>query len=116
MNVAGYAALLVAKFHKLGDRLTTPKRLHAKDAGDVYRLFDAISPDDVANTVRSLLDDERSTATTTKALAYLDHLFVTPASTGTRLAVDALRTVLPEETVSAAISAYAAELRRQLLR
>jgi len=114
VNVAGYAALLVAKLHKLGDRLGTPERLHAKDAGDVYRLFDAIPPDEMASKLRALLNDKRSTATTGKALAYLDRLFVTAASAGTRLAVDALRTVLPEGTVSAAITAYAAELRRSV--
>jgi hypothetical protein len=38
VKVAGYGALLVAKLHKLGDRLTTPARLQAKDAGDAYRL------------------------------------------------------------------------------
>ena len=42
VNVAGEAALLVAKLHKLGDRLEKPERLEAKDAGDVYRLFDAV--------------------------------------------------------------------------
>lgn len=72
----------------------------------------AYVPFPVATTLRALLEDERSTATTTKALACLDQLFVTPASTGTRLAVDALRTVLPEDTVSAAMTVYAAELRR----
>lgn len=114
VNVAGYGALLVAKLHKLGDRLATPERLHAKDAGDVYRLFDAVSPDDMAITLRALLDDERSTATTTKALAYLGQLFVTSTSTGTQFAVDALRAVLPAETVNAAMTAYADELRRVL--
>lgn len=65
----------------------------------------------MATTLGALLEDERSTATTIKALAFLDHLFVTPASTGTRLAVDALRTVHPEDTVGGAMTAYAAELR-----
>ena len=75
VNVAGFAALLVAKLHKLGDRLATPDRLHAKDAGDVYRLFDAIAAHDLAATLRSLLDDERSAVATAKALDYLDQLF-----------------------------------------
>lgn len=48
VNVAGEAALLVAKLHKLGDRLDKPERLQAKDAGDVYRLFDAVGPDQMA--------------------------------------------------------------------
>ncbi len=104
----------MAKLHKPGARLATPERLHAKDAGDIYRLFDAVAPDDMATRLRALLDDERSTATTTKALAYLDQLFIAPASTGTSLAVDALRTVLPADTVRAATTAYAAELRTHL--
>jgi hypothetical protein len=114
VNVAGFGALLVAKLHKLGDRLDTPDRLLAKDAGDVYRLFDAISPSDMAATLRALEADDRSAATTTKALAYLDQLFVTPTSTGTHLAVEALRTVLPEPTVTATVTAYVSELRRAL--
>lgn len=78
------------------------------------RLFDAIAPADMAATLRVLEADDRSAATTTKALAYLDQLFVTPASTGTRLAVEALRTVLPEATVTAAVTAYLAKFRRAL--
>ncbi len=46
INVAGEGAMLVAKLHKLGDRLAKPNRLDAKDAGDVYRLFDVVAPDD----------------------------------------------------------------------
>jgi hypothetical protein len=37
-NVAGSAALLVAKLHKLGERQATPGRLVDKDAHDIYRL------------------------------------------------------------------------------
>ena len=44
VNVAGPAALLVAKVHKLGERLATPHRLIDKDAGDVFRLFEATPP------------------------------------------------------------------------
>lgn len=71
-------ALLVAKLHKLGDRLATPARLKARDAGDVYRLFDAVGVDDMAATVETLLADNRSAGTTTKALTYRDALFTTP--------------------------------------
>ncbi len=42
---SGVTALLVAKLHKLGDRLVTPDRLQAEDAGDIYRLFDALAPE-----------------------------------------------------------------------
>ncbi len=114
VKVAGHGALLVAKLHKLGDRLATPARLQAKDAGDVYLLFDAIGAEQMAATLRALLGDERSAATTAKALMYLDALFTTPASPGVRLASGALRTLLPEETVSAVMTSYAAALRRMM--
>lgn len=79
VNVAGYGALLVAKVHKLGDRLATPGRLHAKDAGDIYRLFDAIASHDMASILQSLLQDSRPNASTEIALAYLDQLFNSPS-------------------------------------
>jgi hypothetical protein len=114
VNVAGYGALLVAKLHKLGDRLATPERLHAKDAGDIYRLFDALAPDDMADLLRRLLADARSAATTKKALAYADALFGAPTAVGVRLTVDALQALVPEPTVTAVMTAYTAELRRLL--
>jgi hypothetical protein len=114
VNVAGHGALLVAKLHKLGDRLATPNRLDAKDAGDVYRLFDAISADDMTDTLRVLLDDTRSTATTTKALAYMSELFRTAASPGVALASDALRGILPAPTITAVLTAYATDVLSQL--
>lgn len=114
VKVAGYGALLVAKLHKLGDRLATPARLQAKDAGDVYRLFDAIGAEEMAAELETLLADDRSSATTKKAIMYLDVLFTTPASPGVRLASGTLRTLLPEETVSAVMTAYAAALRRTI--
>lgn len=43
IEVAGPAALLVAKLHKLGDRdQDAPERLNDKDAHDVYRLLVAV--------------------------------------------------------------------------
>lgn len=104
----------MAKLHKLGDRLATPQRLQVKDPGDVYRLFDTVAPDELAVTRRTLLGDERSAATTAKALSYLEELFNTGATIGTRLAIDALRGLLSGETVAAATVAYASELRREI--
>jgi hypothetical protein len=73
--VAGEAALLAAKLHKLGDRLNKPRRLEAKDAGDVYRLFDVIASDELATRLGVLLADPRSASTTTRALEYGNELF-----------------------------------------
>ncbi len=114
VNVAGEAAMLVAKLHKLGDRLEKPERLDAKDAGDVYRLFDVIAPDDMAAKLRQLLADARSAKATEKALAYGDVLFGSLAGTGVRLGVDALRTTMPGPTVTAVLTGYWRSLRTAL--
>jgi len=114
VNVAGEAALLVAKLHKLGDRLDKPERLEAKDAGDVYRLFDAVAPDAMATKLRVLQNDDRSASATEKAVAYADRLFGTPNSAGVRLAIDALRAVTPEQTVSAVLTGYWKNLREKI--
>ena len=106
VNVAGEAALLVAKLHKLGDRLDKPERLDAKDAGDIYRLFDIVAPDEMATRLSALLADKRSAAATMKALDYGDTLFATASRTGDRLGVETLRTTIPEATVTAVLTGY----------
>ena len=93
-------------FTTLGDRLAKPERLDAKDAGDVYRLFDLVAPDDMATRLQRLLADERSTAATAKAIAYGDVLFGTTSGTGVRLGSEALRATIPAPTVTAVLTGY----------
>ncbi|MCQ3812644.1 MAG: hypothetical protein KTV68_19075 [Acidimicrobiia bacterium] len=114
VRVAGPTALTVAKAHKLGERLDTPYRLQAKDAGDVYRLFDATSVADMAAIAKQLLADERSASTVQKALDYLRRLFATPRSPGTQLATQALSAVIDETTATTFVTAYAQELIHQI--
>jgi hypothetical protein len=106
VNVAGEAALLVAKLHKLGDRLERPDRLEGKDAGDVYRIFDAIAASDLATRLRLLLADATSATATAAALEFGDRLFGVPSATGVRLGVRALHGVVPEATVAAVFVSY----------
>lgn len=110
VNVAGVGALLVAKCFKLGERLAKPERLQAKDAGDGYRLFDATAPDEMATTLRTLLDDERSAQAADVALDYARQLFMTPRAVGVQLAAQALHGSLAETTVITVITAYVREL------
>lgn len=100
VNVAGAAALVVAKAHKLGERLRTPSRLIAKDAGDIYRLFEATPSTRMAATTRRLLADERSSGVTWQALTYLTELFGTPRSPGVELAIGALSDVADAHIVT----------------
>ncbi len=90
VSVAGPAVLLVAKAFKLGERLDNPRRLLPKDAGDVFRLYEAYSVADIAERLRRMTDDERSVEVARSGLAFLRQLFSTPRSPGIRLAVEAV--------------------------
>ncbi|HEY7192943.1 MAG TPA: hypothetical protein VH439_04305 [Gemmatimonadales bacterium] len=58
-KVAGPAALLVAKLHKIGERAdTAPDRLVDKDAHDLYRILVAIDTTTLAERLRMLREDD----------------------------------------------------------
>jgi len=114
VKVAGPAALAVAKAHKLGERLATPSRLIAKDAGDLYRLFETTALAWMAGTTARLLADRRSAAVTEQALDYLVRLFGTPGSPGVELATEALTDVADPLTVTAMIIGYTRDLAREV--
>ncbi|MEJ7831489.1 MAG: hypothetical protein WKF79_01110 [Nocardioides sp.] len=75
VSVAGPAALLVAKLHKIHDRIDNPSRLDNKDAHDIYRLLRAIDTDLLSSAIRRLQSVEASAEVTRAALVYLDELF-----------------------------------------
>ncbi|PPH15063.1 hypothetical protein C5C36_02390 [Rathayibacter sp. AY1G1] len=70
-KVAGPAALLVAKIHKITERLKTPTRLNDKDAHDAYRILRSVSTSDLRDRFSRLLKDELSHETTVEALQSL---------------------------------------------
>ncbi|KAF0958013.1 hypothetical protein [Rhodococcus sp. T7] len=86
VRVAGTAALLVAKIHKIHERLGTPGRLQNKDAHDIYRMLVASEPDELAGAFRRLLADPISATTTEHALAWLPELFGNASATGAEMA------------------------------
>jgi hypothetical protein len=94
--VAGPAALLVAKLHKIADRQSQPRRQDDKDALDVYRLLQAIPTDELAAGLQRCLAHELSNAVTKEALEYLRQLFGTPESTGAQMAARAAEFADPE--------------------
>jgi len=68
--VAGPAALLVSKLHKISERLAERRqsRRDDKDALDVLRLLQAIPTSDLVRVLRQLLDDAVATDVTREAL------------------------------------------------
>lgn len=111
MRVAGPAALLIAKLHKLGERQRAPRRLIDKDAHDVYRLLVATPTESLATTVRQLQADDVAGRITAQALEFLRALFAAgPDAMGARMAGRAEELVGDPPTVSAAASVLAADL------
>ena len=86
IRVAGPAALLVAKVHKIGERQST-LRQSDKDALDVLRLLRGTSTDDLAARYRALLSDARSAEAAARASALLGEQFGRRAGAGVEMAI-----------------------------
>lgn len=116
INVAGPAALLVAKLHKLSERLGNPSRLNNKDAHDSYRLLVATATPDLAEAVRRLLVDEISRDVTRQALEFLRVLFAAGAgAVGSAMAGRAEEGVGQPDVVAASASVLAHDLLAELI-
>lgn len=102
VEVAGVAALLVAKAHKIHDRLQSnrPGRAEDKDAADVYRIMQTTSPNDVAVRLVALREHETAGPVTKAAIGYLVGLFGRRNSEGVQMAVRALQLAIPEAQVA----------------
>jgi hypothetical protein len=107
-EVAGVAALLIAKAHKLHDRVETgrPARVVDKDAADVFRLMQTADPIEVATTLQTLKASSIAGATTELGLRYLVELFRRPASTGIMMAASALRLGVPQDRIATVCNGF----------
>lgn len=108
--VAGPAALLVAKLHKLGERKDDPGRLVDKDAHDIYRLLIATDAAEVGARLIALASDRLAGPATTVAIAHLRELFADATSLGSIMAGRAEQLVGDPEVVSASVAALAGDL------
>ncbi len=79
LKVAGPAALLVSKVHKIGERLKAPaghrQAQLPKDAFDIYRLLSAIDTAELAEEFQLLQSHETSSCVTSEALSMFQNLF-----------------------------------------
>ena len=77
IEVAGPAALLVAKIHKISERTdhTTRSLSLDKDAFDIYRLIRTVDAPDLADEVQRLLENEISGKVTAQALSEFREFF-----------------------------------------
>jgi hypothetical protein len=111
VRVAGPAALLVAKLHKIGERLAEERPVTNKDAHDVYRLLQALPTATFVDGHRRILADPLSAEGGETAIEYLSDLFASgPDAMGSDLAGRAEAEVGDPETVAASVAALAADL------
>lgn len=113
--VAGPAALLVAKLHKIAERVDTPHRLLDKDAHDIYRLLMAVETSQFTTSLRTLLDESISRSETTEALEHLKKLFADgPETIGSQMAGRAEEEIGDPENVSLSVSLLATDILTEL--
>jgi hypothetical protein len=113
VKVAGPTALLVAKLHKIGERIDAPnpERRQDKDAHDIYRILLKIDTPDLAAAFPLLLGDEVSREVTEQALTYLADLFAAgPAAHGSNMAGRAEEGIGEPDTVASSVAVLADEL------
>ena len=115
-RVAGPAALLVAKLHKLHERQETPHRFLDKDAYDVYRLLVAVSTQELASAVARLLADDLAGGVTKAALDFLAVQFGDADSVGSVMAGRTEELVGDPDVVAAACAALVGDLLAALSR
>ena len=110
VRVAGPAALLVSKLHKIGEREDQPDRLADKDALDIFRLLRGIDTASLAESIRRLQDQDVSRAVTGEALDLLLHLFGAPGAKGVEMVVRATEGLEDPATIRASCVALAWDL------
>ena len=111
VQVAGPSALLVAKLHKIAERIDDASRLQDKDSLDVLRLLRRIDLEVLVAGIRMLLRTPLSRGTTTDALRWARELFGSTTARGSRAAARALEGLEDPAAVAASCVALIEELR-----
>ncbi len=110
MQVAGPAALLVAKVHKIAERTGTGDRFSDKDALDVLRLLQATDTATLAAALVQLANHKLSATVTTEAVSQLKPLFGSPEAPGVSMAIRAARPNAEAEVISASFTVLVSDL------
>jgi hypothetical protein len=113
--VASPGALLIAKLHKLADRVEGD-RASDKDALDVLRLLRAFDAAALARTLESLSTDAMAGEITREGVEYLDRLFGDARAPGPRMAARAVALLEPSDTIVASCVVLAGEVLAELRR
>ena len=115
ISVAGPAALLIAKAHKIGERIGVHRRVDNKDAHDVYKILRAVDTETLNRNLQLLLETPVSGVSTQKGLIYIKSLFADGAdSPGSQMAGAAEGDFGNSDFVSQSASILASDLLKAL--
>ncbi|HUZ40004.1 MAG TPA: hypothetical protein VMU68_01230 [Acidimicrobiales bacterium] len=116
VEVAGASALLVAKAHKIHDRVTSRRedRVDDKDAFDVVRIMQTTDPDEIGGVLSDLIVDPMAGDATRTATEYLQQLFGRRGQFGIQMAARATRLVMDYDTVEVICTTYIGALTRRI--
>lgn len=109
VRVAGPAALLVAKLHKISDRHGTDRQSD-KDALDILRLLRGTQTDDLAARYTKLLGDKRSEETARSACTLLGEQFAKRSGIGVEMVIRSAGVLADTEEIAVSCVALAADL------
>lgn len=114
--VAGPAALLIAKLHKINERASErgQRRLDDKDALDVLRLLQATKTGRLAGTFVRLLGTDLTSDVTRQALTAIKDLFGDPRAVGSQMAVRAVGALAPADEIAGSCAVLATDLLRAI--
>ena len=113
IGVAGSAALLVAKKHKIRDRSGTARSTD-KDALDVLRLLRGTTTDDLASRMHRLLSDDNARPVAEEALDLLESQFANGAGAGLKMAVRAVGVLDDPAEIATSCEALAGDVLRKM--
>lgn len=99
IQVAGPAALLVAKLHKIRDRASR-RRSSDKDALDVLRLLRGTRADDLRSRYERLLEHALTSAVARAGIDLLEQQFGAPGAVGNQMMVRAVGALTDEAEVA----------------
>ncbi len=112
INVAGPAALLVAKIHKLADRTSVDdvRRLNHKDAFDIFRLLQAVDAQELVAEISLLAGAPMAAEVTTEAMVKFRELFGTATAIGTQLVTEHVAGIENRDVIIASSVALSEDL------
>ncbi len=110
VEVAGPTGLLVAKLHKIADRVGDVDRARDKDALDVLRLLQAVPTAVLAERLQQLVNEPVCADVTRQAVQLLGTLFAAEGGSGAEMAARAAVPLENPDTIRASCAVLASDL------